>query len=317
MNIRLTALVVIAVLTGTTVPPQAHGAWSLAMPDTLRVNDGLVTLGDLATGPVPTQARDLVIRAGLEPNTVASVSRQDVLRRLVTAGLARGVRITGPGSSLILCEGRKLTIPDLEKEVGKEIQHLVPSAWPGAPDSWFELELPVMDLSVVGNWVVERDRFEPMKPGRNLVRIRLVDGPRQEVFVAVATLHAFGEVGEIRREIPKNQALDEDMFLWEWRDLAEVNKALVVHRHDIEGCSSARILQAGKPLRKADLKKTPVIQAGDLVDLQVVRGRVSVTVRAVARQDGCLDQTIPVRNELTGKLVNALVVGPGLVKWRR
>ena len=49
----------------------------------------------------------------------------------------------------------------------------------------------------------------------------------------------------------------------------------------------------------------------------MIRGSVAVTLRCVARQPGTLGQTIPVRNELNGQLVNARVAGPGLVEWRR
>ncbi len=59
------------------------------------------------------------------------------------------------------------------------------------------------------------------------------------------------------------------------------------------------------------------MRAGDAVEMTVIRGTVTVTVRATARQPGCLGQTIPVRNELNGRLVNARVAGPGLVEWRR
>ena len=41
------------------------------------------------------------------------------------------------------------------------------------------------------------------------------------------------------------------------------------------------------------------------------------TVRALARQAGCLGQIIPVRNEMNGRLVNARVLGSGSVEWRR
>ena len=83
------------------------------------------------------------------------------------------------------------------------------------------------------------------------------------------------------------------------------------------GASPTRNLKAGDYLRQSDLKETPIILAGDSVELRVNRGQVVVSVRALARQNGCLGQTIPVRNELTGRLVNARVAGPGLVEWRR
>jgi flagella basal body P-ring formation protein FlgA len=310
-------LALLIVLLGTAGPVCAAGTWNLVMPDTVILDDDVATLGDVATGPVPAQARDLVIRAGLKPNSVVEVSRQDILRRLVTAGLARGVRMTGASHSQLVFAGRELTDGDIRREVRRAIQPLVPPSLPDAPDSWFELDLPEIDLSTADTWTVVPDRTDKLESGRNLVRIRIVDGQREESFSATATLHHFGEVGRIQNDLTRNQPLQENMFDWQWRDLAELDRGLAVNRTSVQGASPTRNLKAGEYLRQADLKETPLILAGDSVELQVLRGQVAVAVRAVARQNGCLGQTIPVRNELTGRLVNARVAGPGLVEWRR
>ena len=115
----------------------------------------------------------------------------------------------------------------------------------------------------------------------------------------------------------RDQPLDEGQFEWRWVDLSEIPGGMVACRDQLRGASAARTMRAGDPLRTSDLKPTPVIRAGDPVELIVQRGGVSVSVRAMARQAGCLGQTIPVRNEMTGRLVNARVAGPGLVEWRR
>ena len=95
MNGNRKLLALIFLVWGSAAPVLAAGTWNLVLPDTVVVDGDVATLGDVATGPVPARVRDLVIRAGLKPNCVVEVSRQDILRRLVTAGLARGVRMTG------------------------------------------------------------------------------------------------------------------------------------------------------------------------------------------------------------------------------
>ena len=103
------------------------GSWNLALPDTALVSSGVITLGDLAEGPLPPGARDLVVRAGMVPNTVVSISRQDVLRRLVSAGLSSGVRMTGASQSRVIVSGRELSLQEMETEVRRSIQKLVPA----------------------------------------------------------------------------------------------------------------------------------------------------------------------------------------------
>lgn len=310
-------LVPALILMASAGPVCAAVNWNLALPDTVVLERDVATLGDLAAGPVPANVQDLVIRAGLKPNGVVPVSRKDILRRLVTAGLARGVRLTGAEQCHLVFAGTEVTPENLREQVSRHLQKLVPQAYPGAPDSWFELDLPAVNLAAAGSWSVESERTESLTPGRNLVRVTMVDHDRKESVTATVTLHRFGEVGRMRSDIKRDSALEEAMFAWEWRDLAELDRGIAVDRNSIQGFSCTRNLRAGQYLRESDLKATPIVLAGDPVELQVRRGQVAVTVRAFARQNGCLGQTIPVRSEMTGRLVNARVAGPGIVEWRR
>jgi flagella basal body P-ring formation protein FlgA len=318
MMTRKTEILALSLILMTIAAPVcAAQVWNLVLPDTVVLDRDVARLGDLTAGPVPANVQDLVIRAGLKPNGVVPVSRKDILRRLVTAGLARGVRLTGAEQCHLVFAGIEVTPEHLHEQVSAHLQKLVPPPNPGAPDSWFELEVPAVSLAAAGSWHVESERTERFTPGRNLVRITIVDDDRNESVTATATLHQFGEVGRLSADIKRDSPVEARLLDWEWKDLSTLDRGLVVDRNSILGFSSTRNLTAGQYLRESDLKETPIVLAGDPVALQVVRGQVAVTVRAFARQNGCLGQTIPVRNEMTGRLVNARVAGPGIVEWRR
>lgn len=314
---KVEILVLALALTASAGVVGAAQNWRLTLPDTLALDRDTVTVGDIAGGPVPAGAQDIVVRAGLKPNAVVTVSRRDILRRLVTAGQARGVSFGGAEQIRLVFRGREVTPEKLREAVSRQLQPLVPPARSNAPDSWFELELPPVAMAAAASWQVIIERTELLAPGRNLVRIGVLEGARTESVTATVTLHQYGEVGRLRSDVTGNSPLEENMFDWEWRDLAETDRGLADGRDSIRGFSSTRDLAAGRYLREADLKATPLIRTGDPVELQVRRGQVAVSVRAIARQNGCLGQTIPVRSELTGQLVNARVAGPGIVEWRR
>jgi flagella basal body P-ring formation protein FlgA len=299
------------------LPAVAGETWKLVLPDTVVLDQGLARLEDIASDPVPASVKGLVVRAGLEPGVVVAVSRQDILRRLVTAGLSRGVKFRGASRCHLLFRGQSLTASDLDQGIRRIVQPLVPPALPGAPDSWFEMEFPETDLTVAGEWQAQTDRSERLKPGRNLVRVEIRTPDQRESLTVAVVLHHFGEVGKARISLERDQVLSPDQFDWEWQDLADLEPGLAIGRDSVQGASLTRNVRSGNFLRLVDLKETPVIMAGDPVELEVRRGQVAVTVRAFARQDGCLGQTIPVRSELTGRLVNARVAGPGRVEWRK
>ena len=199
----------------------------------------------------------------------------------------------------------------------RSVQPLVPGAASGAPASWISISLPELDIAFQGDWEIVTEPGATLVPGRNLVPCRLMNGDHADRFTAVVFLHAYGEVATTRAPLGKDSILDPGQFDWRWVDLDEVGPGAVVGREALAGRSLTRSLPAGAQLRESDIVETPVIRAGDPVDLTLSRGSLAVTVLGTARQAGCLGQTIPVRNEVSGRLVNARVTGPGLVEWRR
>jgi flagella basal body P-ring formation protein FlgA len=292
-------------------------AWDLVMPDTVRAGNGPVTLADLALAPVPASAATLVVHGGGRPNTTVTLSRQGLLRRLVDADLARDVRMMGSAATCLLFDGRRLDLHDLEEAVRRAVQPAVPGGEDGAPASWIELELPDLDLDVDDGWRVAVEHDLELSPGRNLIPCHLVGGENRDRFTATVNLHVYGEVATSRGALGRNTSLSPTQFEWTWVDLSEVQPGAVIGRKALAGHSLTKAISEEYLLRNSDIAATPVIRSGDVVDLTITRGSLAVTVQGTARQPGCLGQTIPVRNEVSGRLVHARVTGPGLVEWRR
>jgi len=312
-SFKITVLLIILVAAGTA---EAASQWRVSLPDTVFLTSGIARLRDVSSLPVPAGAADLVLQAGMRPNTAVRVSRQKILRVLGIEGLGGGVSFVGAESCYLVFGGARLSGRQLERKTRHAVQKLVPPTESGAPGSWFDLVLPSVQVATTGDWTVDVDRQDMLAPGRNLVQVRITDAQHREAFSASVILHSYGETARAVTGVERGEALQPGQFRWQWQDRALLDGGVVANRVVLNGASASRSIPAGGLLRAADLKKTPVILAGDAVELRVVRGRVAVTVRAFARQDGAVGQTIPVRNELTGRLVNARIAGPGLVEWR-
>ncbi|MBU8870708.1 MAG: flagellar basal body P-ring formation chaperone FlgA [Gemmatimonadales bacterium] len=311
------AFLILVVIMGVTVgQAPSVWAWDLVLPDSVTVRGPSINVGEIAVGSVPTAVKDLVLQSGRRPGTVDSISRRTILRQLVANGLAAGVCFKGAENCRIFVSGKEIPAADLTDEIRSAIQDLVPHARSGAPASWIEVQIPDIPIHLDDHPLISLKRSRPLKPGRNQVRVLIeVRGRIQEVPVGVV-LHSFAEIAQVKKAIGRDVPLTADMFNWEWSDLAFEKGDPALNRDAVLGFNSARSLAPGDNLRSSDLKPTPLVRVGDPIELVIVRGTVSATVRAFARQAGCLGQTIPVRNELTGRLVNARVAGPGLVEWR-
>ncbi len=292
-------------------------SWDLALPDTAVAEGPLIELREIVTGPMPEQAARIVIQTERRPGTTETISRRAILRTLVSRGCAAGVRMLGAERCVVVATGRELQAGTLRGPIERELVGKIPPAAQGAPASWLELKIPDTAIHLAAEPSVRIRDPRPLKPGRNQVSIELESGGKIETIPVIAILHSFAETATAQTAVVRGQPLDPRQFTWNWQDLAGDRGDAVLGREALAGNCSARTLAAGDPLRSLDLKPTPVVRIGDPVELLIQRGAVAVSVRGFARQAGCLGQTIPIRNELTGRLVNARVTGPGLVEWRR
>jgi flagella basal body P-ring formation protein FlgA len=313
---RFLPLLVLIILFATS-GALAGGAWRLDLPAEAHVSGIQVQLKDLVTSPVPAAQGDVIILGQGEPGSLVTVDRRTILRKLVESGLAAGVIFGGAQSVTVHYEGSLIKSEDLRLAIRREVQPLVPLGQPGAPASHFDLHLPETTLPVTSDIQIEVLRNNPLVPGRNQVRVRVKSGGARQDLPVMVLLHAFGQVPTAQTSIKRETPLTPDLFTWQWLDLAEVAGQPITSQSQLLGNCAGRTLPAGDRLRLADLKPMPAIHAGDQVELQIQRGTLMVSVKALARQAGCLGQTIPVRNELNGRLVNARVTGPGQVEWRR
>jgi flagella basal body P-ring formation protein FlgA len=197
------------------------------------------------------------------------------------------------------------------------LQPWLPAAEPAAPPTWCEIKLPRLDLTVESGWSLELVSPRQLKPGRNLLQAQVKGPNRVARFTVTVLCHVFGEVGRANGWIASGTELSQELFTWEWQDLSQVDHGLVVGRTSLQETSARRDIDTGSSLRQADLKRTPVIRQGEPVDLVLRQGAVQVKVRGTARQDGLMNQTITVRNHMTGRLVTGRVIAPGLVAWGR
>jgi len=68
----------------------------------------------------------------------------------------------------------------------------------------------------------------------------------------------------------------------------------------------------GQALRLSQLRTVPAIQKGQVVKVSVERGQVSVSTQMIAESSAEIGQTIRLRNEDSGQVVEGIVTAIGL-----
>ena len=70
----------------------------------------------------------------------------------------------------------------------------------------------------------------------------------------------------------------------------------------------------GTELRLADVQARTVVKKGELVTILVEHGALRLTAQGKVSEDGALGAPVRVSNSRSGKMLDAVVAGPGLVK---
>lgn len=81
----------------------------------------------------------------------------------------------------------------------------------------------------------------------------------------------------------------------------------------VRGRVAARDTRAGQRLTLGSATAPAVVRRGDPVTLVSRQGRVQVTTRAIARSDGAVGDRVAVASLASGRVVQAIVLGPGVV----
>ena len=191
--------------------------WTLDLPPRAMVAGNTARLADLSDAEMPLGAAQLAVAVGGLPGQSRVVSARGILRQLVLAGLADGVRLTGAERCTLQFAGAELSADSVLARVTAALAPLVPPSPPEAPPPRLEVSLPASRFAADGEWAVTLERTEPLAPGTNLVGVAVVAGERRQHLVARVTLHAFARTAVAVRRIAPDRPVPADALVWGWR----------------------------------------------------------------------------------------------------
>lgn len=307
--IRILVLAAAALLSsGGTVAAQVAPAERPVLRSQVTVNGDVVRIGDLIdhagiVAHVPIfRAPDLGATGTVPVERVVEAVRAHAIVGLDTAGISE-IAVTRAS--------RAFPASAIEATIANALaaQYSLGSAKDILLNVERELRTVHAEPSVKGEPRIARLYFDPRSgrfdatveiPGHNALR---VNGR------AVATV----EVVTLARPIARGEVLKHADLVVERRARAEVGNAVVVDIEQATGQSARNALQAGRPLRTADLMKPEVIQRNEFVTLIFEVPGIVLSVRGKALEGGVEGDTITVLNEQSKRTVQGTIVGPGRV----
>ena len=83
--------------------------------------------------------------------------------------------------------------------------------------------------------------------------------------------------------------------------------------NDLDGMRASRTIRAGSILHERMVLSVPVVEKGEPVSIICAKGRISIAVAGIARENGGKGERIWVENSATHKLIRVMVSEKGKV----
>jgi flagella basal body P-ring formation protein FlgA len=303
---------------------------------------GLLFFGGVSlTLPATTEARgtelalgDVCRVAGADPEEVARVAALSLgytpapgyTRLLEAWRLRQIVERAAPGIQVELVGAPACRVsPATERVAGAAVEAAARAELErrlASLDAAAQLLTPVADLSVpAGAAAPELESvLDPTQSlaGNVSVPVRvLVDGDVYRTIWTRWSVELWAEHAVLVADVAAGTAISADML--ETRRLQVSAAALrpgarLLGQALLVGAVAARDLQAGRPLTDLDVQRPTLVNAGDTLFLEVVKGPINARIAAVAEQPGALGDRIEVTLPGSGRRMKATVVSRDAVR---
>jgi flagella basal body P-ring formation protein FlgA len=154
----------------------------------------------------------------------------------------------------------------------------------------------------------------PAQPvGRTTVRVSCEGSSPWSVFVP-AQVHLFREVIVARRPLARESILEQaDVTLAE-RDVSLLTQGYLTAYDQVLGNKLTRSALPDQVLALTNVSLAEVVHKGDQVVISAKNSTINVRMPGEALSDGALGSQIRVKNQRSGRVIKARVIGPGQVE---
>lgn len=160
---------------------------------------------------------------------------------------------------------------------------------------------------------IEAYSLTQFKPRQNMTIGIQCHDPQWKIFVPVKA-ELFSDLVATQQTILKGQVIENRHVKIEQRKFRSYNKSNIVSLKDVIGKLAKRNIPSGSTLRANQLKISYLIKKKQAVTILASSESFSVRMRGIALNRGHKNDIIKVKNSSSNKVVEAVIIKPGLVR---
>jgi flagella basal body P-ring formation protein FlgA len=151
-----------------------------------------------------------------------------------------------------------------------------------------------------------------INPGRTTVGVRCDKGAKWSIFTS-AIVKIFDQVFILTQPIQLGEMLSPQHLTLEKRDVSNLRGDFVTRIEQLENKKSTRYLPKGSIISLKYFVEPFLVKRGERVTISAIKSTFNIDMKGIAMTDGIKDQRISVKNESSGRMINATVIEAGRV----
>lgn len=92
------------------------------------------------------------------------------------------------------------------------------------------------------------------------------------------------------------------------------DKRAAIYLDEVIGMRVVRPIGANNTVKRDYLREKPLVSSGEMILIVATNGALTISTKAIAREDGALGEIIKAENPTSGRLLSARVTGPGTAR---
>jgi flagella basal body P-ring formation protein FlgA len=151
-----------------------------------------------------------------------------------------------------------------------------------------------------------------IKAGRTSIGVRCNTEKKWSIFT-VAIIKVYETVIVLSRPVQRGEIITRQHLAIEKRDISKLRGDFITQAEQITNKQAARQMPAGAILSLKSFIEPRLIKRGDKIIISAIQSAFAIRMNGVAMMDGVKGQFIRIKNENSGRIINATVIEPGLV----
>ena len=153
---------------------------------------------------------------------------------------------------------------------------------------------------------------ERLKAGRASINVRCNAPNKWSIFTS-AVIKIYQQVLVLTRPLQRGELITRQHLALERRDVSRLREDFVTELEQIENKQAIRALAQGSILSPRSLTTPQLVKRGDKVIICAEQSAFSIKMNGTAMMNGSKGQLISVKNQNSGRIINAIVTEPGRV----